>query len=256
LAALIRAGHETEYISLDIIDAAPRKSVELEPGDERVVVMLSGQAEVIVDGQSLGIAGGRADVFDGPGDAIYLPPTSSAVLLAIGRGHDAGFTAAVAAAAAGTQPPGEASMIPRGAQREVDVGRDSWGRTVRTILGPDDHASRLIVGETIHAGTGTWSTFPPHRHDRDSPEEVRLEEVYYYRVQPANGFGVQVRYLGTDEEDLRMVRDGESAAITAGFHSVVAAPGYRLYYLWVMAGERRELRPYVDPRYRWVSEQQ
>jgi 5-deoxy-glucuronate isomerase len=255
VTSLIRAGHETKYISLDLIDAASAKPVVLEPGDERVVVILSGRAEVIADDRPLGTAGGRADVFDGPGDAVYLPPTSTAVLDAIGRGHKAGFTAAVAAASAGKQPPGEARIIPGAMQREVEVGRDSWGRTVRTIVGPDDPASRLIVGETIHAGTGTWSTFPPHRHDRESPEEVHLEEVYYYRVQPANGFAVQVRYLGTDEEDLRMVHDGESAAITSGFHSVVAAPGYRLYYLWIMAGERRELRPYVDPRYRWVSEQ-
>lgn len=255
MASLIRAGEQTKYISLDVLDTVSGKSVELDAGDERVVVIFSGRVEVIVDGQSLGIAGGRADVFDGPGDAVYLPPTSTAVLLAIGRGHHAEFTAAVAAAAAGAQPPGAARMIPGAAQREVEVGRDSWGRTVRTILGPDDPASRLIVGETIHMGTGTWSTFPPHRHDRESPEEVHLEEVYYYRVQPENGFGVQVRYLGTDEEDLRMVHDGESAAITAGFHSVVAAPGYRLYYLWIMAGEGRELRPYTDPRYRWVSEQ-
>jgi 5-deoxy-glucuronate isomerase len=256
VVSLIRAGHETRYISLDVIEAASGDSVELESGDERVVVILHGQVEVIVDGQSLGVAGGRADVFEGPGDAVYLPPTSTAVLVAIGRGHKTGFTAAVAAASAGTQPPGEARIIPGAAQPEIEVGRDSWGRTVRTILGPDDQASRLIVGETIHVGTGTWSTFPPHRHDRDSPEEVHLEEVYYYRVRPANGFGVQVRYLGIDEEDLRMVHDGDSAAITAGFHSVVAAPGYRLYYLWIMAGELRELRPYVDPRYRWVSEQQ
>jgi 5-deoxy-glucuronate isomerase len=255
VTSLIRAGEQTKYISLDILDTKLRESVELESGDERVVVILSGRAEVIVNGKSLGVAGGRADVFSGPCDAAYLPATSDAVLLAVGAGHNAGFIAAVAAAAAGPQPDSEARMIPGSTQREVEVGRDSWGRTVRTILGPDDQASRLIVGETIHSGTGTWSTFPPHRHDRDSPEEVRLEEVYYYRVQPADGFGVQVRYLGTDEEDLRMVHDGESAAITAGFHSVVAAPGYRLYYLWIMAGERRELRPYVDPRYRWVSEQ-
>jgi 5-deoxy-glucuronate isomerase len=255
VTSLIRAGHETKYISLDLIDAASSTHVELEPGDERVVVILSGQAEVIADDASLGIAGGRADVFEGPGDAVYLPPMSTAVLMRIGRGHKAGFTAAVVSASAGKQPPGEARIIPGAAQREVEVGRDSWGRTVRTILGPDDQASRLTVGETIHTGTGTWSTFPPHRHDRESPEEVHLEEVYYYRLQPADGFGVQVRYLGTDEEDLRLVHDGESTAITAGFHSVVAAPGYRLYYLWIMAGEGRELRPYVDPRYRWVSEQ-
>lgn len=108
----------------------------------------------------------------------------------------------------------------------------------------------------MHTETGTWSSFPPHRHDRDSPDEARLEEVYYYRIQPVGGFAVQVRYdVDTGEEDLRMVRDGESAAITAGFHPVVAAPGYRLYYLWILAGETRDLRPYIDPRYRWLNEQ-
>ena len=84
--------------------------------------------------------------------------------------------------------------------------------------------------------------------------EVRLEEVYYYRVHPASGFAVQVRYdTDTGQEDLRMVRDGDAAAITSGFHPLVAAPGHGLYYLWVLAGEQRAMRVYVDPRYRWVT---
>jgi len=116
-------------------------------------------------------------------------------------------------------------------------------------------ASRLIVGETIH--TGRVPGRPSHRIGTTATpwKGCGSKRCTTTGVQPENGFGVQVRYLGTDEEDLRMVHDGESTAITAGFHSVVAAPGYRLYYLWIMAGERRELRPYVDPRYRWVSDQ-
>jgi 5-deoxy-glucuronate isomerase len=104
-------------------------------------------------------------------------------------------------------------------------------------------------------GTGTWSSFPPHRHDRESADEARLEEVYYYRLHPANGFAVQIRY-DTDyvQEDLHIARDGDAAAITSGFHPLVAAPGHRLYYLWILAGEERAMRVYVDPRYRWVSE--
>jgi 5-deoxy-glucuronate isomerase len=147
-----------------------------------------------------------------------------------------------------------ARVIQAATQRETVVGSGSWGRTVRTILGPDDAASRLIVGETVHTEPGTWSSFPPHRHDRDTPDEVRLEEVYYYRVHPANGFAVQVRYdTDTGHEDLRIVRDGDAAAITSGFHPLVAAPGHGLYYLWVLAGEQRAMRVYVDPRYRWVT---
>jgi 5-deoxy-glucuronate isomerase len=153
------------------------------------------------------------------------------------------------------QAPGAARVIRAGEQRIAVVGKEIWGRTVRTILGPDDAASRLLVGETVHNGTGTWSSFPPHRHDRESDEETKLEEVYYYRVAPADGFAVQLRYdTDSGREDLRMVRDGDTAAIPAGFHPVVAAPGHSLYYLWILAGEQRAMRVFIDPRYRWLND--
>jgi 5-deoxy-glucuronate isomerase len=250
--SLIRAGDQTKYISLDLMVGQSGESLALGTGTERLVVVLSGRANVALDGDDVGAAGGRTDVFDGAGDAVYLPPASSVVLTAL----DDGFTVAVVAAPAGSQPPGPARLIAAATQREVVVGSGSWGRTVRNILGPDEAASRLIVGETVHNGTGTWSSFPPHRHDRDSADEAQLEEVYYYRVQPANGFAMQARYdTDTGQENLWMVRDGAAAAITAGFHPVVAAPGHSLYYLWILAGEQRVMRVYVDPRYRWVSAQ-
>jgi 5-deoxy-glucuronate isomerase len=253
--SLIRAGEQTKHISLDLIAAERGEAIELAPGNERLVVILSGHARLTLDGQDSGVVGGRAGVFESPGDALYVPPTSSAVLAPIGDGATH-ISVAVAAAPAGPQPPGAARVIPAATQRETVVGSGSWVRTVRTILGPDDPASRLIVGETIHTDPGTWSSFPPHRHDRDTPDEVRLEEVYYYRVNPAGGFAVQVRYdTDTGQEDLRMVRDGDAAAITSGFHPLVAAPGYTLYYLWILAGEQRAMRVYVDPRYRWVLDQ-
>jgi 5-deoxy-glucuronate isomerase len=252
---LIRAGEQTRYISLDLIEAQEGESIELRPGTERVVIMLSGRAQLMLDGEDAGAVGGRAGVFDGPGDAVYAPPASLAVLAPCGDGAG-GLTVAVAAAPAGPQPPGAARVIRAAEQRETVVGSGSWGRAVRTILGPDDPASRLIVGETVHTEPGTWSSFPPHRHDRESADEVRLEEVYYYRVRPANGFAVQVRYdTDTGEEDLRLVRDGDTVAITSGFHPLVAAPGHDLYYLWVLAGEERAMRVYIDPRYRWVLDQ-
>jgi 5-deoxy-glucuronate isomerase len=250
---LIRAGEQTTYISLDVMAAQPGETAELPPGNERLAVILSGHATLTLDGKHHGVVGGRADVFEGAGDAVYLPPASSAVMVATG---DAPVCkVAVVSAPAGSLQPGAARVIAAATQREVVVGRESWGRTVRTILGPDDHASRLLVGETVHIETGTWSSFPPHRHDRESADEARLEEVYYYRLHPANGFAVQVRY-GADggQEDLHIARDGDAAAITSGFHPLVAAPGHRLYYLWILAGEERAMRVYVDPRYRWVSE--
>jgi 5-deoxy-glucuronate isomerase len=255
--SLIRAGEQTKHISLDVIAAGPGEAVELGPGNEQLVVILSGRAQLSLDGQDSGVIGGRGDVFEGAGDAVYVPPAASAVLVGAGDDGDGPLTVAIAAAPAGAQPAGEARIIPAATQREVVVGRDSWGRTVRTILGPGDEASRLIVGETVHNGTGTWSSFPPHRHDRASADEAQLEEVYYYRIRPAIGFAVQVRYdLDTGDEDLRIARDGDAAAITSGFHPVVAAPGHDLYYLWILAGEQRAMRVFIDPRYRWLNEQQ
>ena len=50
-----------------------------------------------------------------------------------------------------------------------------------------------------------------------------------------------------------MVHDGYVVSIPSGYHPVAAAPGYELYYLWVMAGEGRELAPYFDPQHAWVQ---
>ncbi len=252
VSSLIRAGEQTTYISLDLVTGERGESLALGTGAERLVVMLSGRADVVLDRRDSEVVGGRTDVFEGAGDAVYVPTESSVVVTAA----DDALTMAVVSAPPGSQAPGPARVIAAGAQRETVVGSGSWGRTVRNILGPDDAASQLIVGETVHNGTGTWSSFPPHRHDRNSADEVRLEEVYYYRLQPADGFAMQARYdTDTGKDDLWMVRDGEAAAITAGFHPVVAAPGHRLWYLWILAGEQRVMRVYVDPRYRWVSRQ-
>ncbi|HEY6469726.1 MAG TPA: 5-deoxy-glucuronate isomerase [Candidatus Dormibacteraeota bacterium] len=251
-ASLIRAGEQTTYIWLDLTTAGPGESIAIGTGEERLVVILSGRATLTLDGKDSGAIGGRADVFEGPGDAVYLPPASTAVLVADRTPGE--LTVAIVAAEVGALAPGPARVIPAGEQRIAVVGTKSWGRTVRTILGPDDPASRLLVGETVHNGTGTWSSFPPHRHDRESADEAKLEEVYYYRVDPADGFAVQLRYdTDTGREDLRMVRDGETAAIPAGFHPVVAAPGHNLYYLWILAGEQRAMRVFIDPRYRWLN---
>ena len=220
--SLIHAGEQTKYISLEVMTAEAGESFALGADTEWLAVVLSGRASVVLDGADFVIVGGRADVFDGAGDAVYLPPASSGVFTAL----DGGATVAAVSAPPGSHPPGAARIIPAAAQREFVVGRDSWGRTVRTILGPDDAASRLIVGETVHNGTGTWSSFPPHRHDRDSADEVQLEEVYFYRVQPANGFAMQARYdTDTGQEDVRIVRDGDFSGDHRGIPSGCRSAG-------------------------------
>jgi 5-deoxy-glucuronate isomerase len=254
--SLIRAGEQTKYISLDLVETQPEDVLMLGPGTERLVVILSGRARVVLDGHDSGIAGGRADVFEGAGDAVYAPPASSVEMAPMAESNAEALTLAVVSAPASSQEAGTARVIAAESQVATVVGRDNWSRTVRNILGSADKASRLIVGETVHNGTGTWSSFPAHRHDRESAEEAQLEEVYYYRLHPANGFAMQAKYdIDSGREDLWMARDGEAAAITSGFHPLVAAPGHDLYYLWILAGEQRAMRVYLDPRYRWLNEQ-
>jgi 5-deoxy-glucuronate isomerase len=114
-------------------------------------------------------------------------------------------------------------------------GEGTTERRVRTYVpeGP------LIVGETLNP-PGLWSSYPPHRHEH--------EEIYLYRFDPPQGFGMQMRSESDVDERAVVVRDGRIERITSGWHPVVGAPGATMYYLWALAGAD-SLAPEFDPRY-------
>jgi len=237
-----------DLIGLALSDLDAGQSFESTGDLETVVVLLGGVVDVEANGESLGSAGGRSSVFEGPGHAVYAPPGTVLRLKATTPAQ-----IAIATAPAGQGAPLKARIIGPGDQRLADVGKGNWSRTVRTILGPEHAAGRLLLGETINP-PGNWSSYPPHKHDREAPpEEVRLEEVYFFKVDPPEGFGVQVRYDDAGTEAFT-VRDGDSAVIRSGYHPLAAAPGYSLYYLWIMAGDGRQMIPYMDPAHAWVAE--
>ena len=133
-------------------------------------------------------------------------------------------------------------------------GRGNFERRVRDILPASRPAGRLLAGETLNP-PGNWSSSPPHKHDCEVPgKEAQLEEIYLYRIDPRGGFGLQLSYT-TDPpaERVFMVRDLDVASIPAGYHPVVAGPGYSLYYLWGLAGRGRELLWHPDPAHEWVD---
>lgn len=255
IQSLVSVGKDTDLIGLDLAELDTGESADLvREGEETVVMVFTGVLDVLVDGKALGRAGGRASVFAAPGHAVYVPPGGHAVLTAV----DGAAELAVCSAPLADDPAPPARLIRPEDQRIADVGRGNWARNVRTVLGPEHAAGRLLLGETINP-PGNWSSYPPHKHDdHRPPAEVQLEEVYLFKVDPAGGFGVQIRYPGDDGagggEEVFTVRDGDVAAIRAGYHPVVAAPGYALYYLWVMAGQGREMVPYLDPQHAWVQE--
>jgi 5-deoxy-glucuronate isomerase len=256
MRTLTTAGDDTAHINLALADLSPGEAIELTDDVEVAAVVMSGVVDAhTTEGLSLGRAGGRADVFEAPGETVYAPSGTGLRIEAI---HDAPVQLAIASVAAEpSKDAAPARVIGLSDQRINEVGKGNWSRTVRTILGPEpgQDAQRLLLGETINP-PGNWSSYPPHRHDRHNPpEEVDLEEVYLFKTNPVGGFGVQLRYEldGDRAEEAFLVRDDDVAVIRTGFHPVVAASGYELYYLWVMAGDGRVMMPYLDPAHAWVQ---
>lgn len=248
LTTLAARGLDTQLVELRLLELGPGERTSLTDDGEVCAVVLAGTVDVSVAGVRLGTASRHGDVFDCPGDAVYVPPGEPLALDTV-----EGAVIAVAAAPAVRRAGAEARVLPAAAQPVREAGSGNWSRSIRTILGPDEPAARLIVGETINP-SGNWSSYPPHKHDRqDPPQEVALEEVYFYRLKPQSGFALQLVY-DDEQEQARVVRDGDTVAIPSGYHPVVAAPGYELYYLWVMAGEGRQLAPFFDPEHAWVEE--
>ena len=216
-------------------------------GREVCIVPLSGTAEIIVKGTLLGSIGGRESPFDGPPSCAYVPPDSDFSLTAT----SACEIALCSAPAMGRLP---ARLIPPGDVGQETRGKASNLRKVANIL-PDTspHAESLLVVEVI-TPSGNWSSYPPHKHDRDAlPAESQLEETYYHRFNPAQGYAVQRVY--SDDRTLDetfTVEDRDVVLVPRGYHPVGVAHGYDLFYLNVMAGPKRIWKFHNDPAHEWI----
>jgi 5-deoxy-glucuronate isomerase len=203
-------------------------------GDEVVVVPLSGSVAVTADGEKVLLAG-RDSVFDGPTDVVYVPIWSQLSLRS-----DAGGRFALATARATRRLP--VRHIPVAQQRIEMRGAGNCSRQVNNFATTDVlDADRIIACEVLTPG-GNWSSYPPHRHDT-------LEEIYYFEVA-GGGPGYQ-RAAGVTE-----VRSGDVVLIPDGWHGPsMAAPGYDLYYLNVMAGPGERAWVIEDePEHAWVRD--
>jgi len=214
---------------------------------ETCLVVLTGTADISVDGERFDRIGDRRSVFDdaAPG-AVYTPAGSNYSVAAKGDVELA------VCSAPGT--PGHAPRVIAAADMTREVrGRGTNTRYVRNILPQSKEADSLLVVEVITPG-GHWSSYPPHKHDTaTSGEETALEETYYHRLMPPQGFAFQRVY--TDERDLDetvCVHDGDVVLVPRGYHPVGAAHGYDLYYLNVMAGPERNWVFRNDPQHEWL----
>ena len=132
-------------------------------------------------------------------------------------------------------------------------GEGTNTRHVCNILPETEPADSLLVVEVI-TPSGNWSSYPPHKHDTDNlPEESYLEETYYHRINPPQGYILHRVY--TDERDLdetMAAEDGDVVLVPRGYHPVGVPHGYECYYLNVMAGPKRIWKFNNDPDHEWM----
>ena len=219
-----------------------------EAGREACLVILAGRADIAAgDGCWLGI-GERESVFtDAAPAAVYVPAGAAWEVFA--------HTPLELAICTAPGVAGRAARLidPAAMTREVR-GSGTNQRFVRNILPETEPADSLLVVEVITPG-GHWSSWPPHKHDSAAPgAETALEETYYHRLSPAQGFAIQRVYTeDRDIDETLCVHDGDVVLVPRGYHPVGAPHGYDLYYLNVMAGPERRWIFRNDPAHDWIA---
>jgi 5-deoxy-glucuronate isomerase len=238
-----RAGWE--FLSFRTYTFRQGQTIEGESaGDEMCMVLLSGAVTMEAAGQTWRLDG-RDGVFAGRPYAVYLPP-----------GHTYKMTVHRDADCAYGRAPAEGKLPPRlitPDETKVEIrGGHNATRQITHVLDPGD-AEKLLCVE-VYTPSGNWSSYPPHRHDRQSPpDEVDLEEVYYYRINPEDGWALQRLYTDDGElDEVVVARHGDAVMVRRGYHPVVAAPGYDVYYLNFLAGPTPSWAAHDDPKLAWV----
>jgi 5-deoxy-glucuronate isomerase len=237
-----------KHVGFELYRLRPGQTLEQATGErEACLVLLGGRADVVAGGQHWENIGERAGPFEKKKPySVYVAwherwrvtaRTELELAVCTAPGGDGFATHLIA--------PEDVAASVRGKGTNV--------RYVHDILPEGKPANALLVVEVITPG-GHWSSYPSHKHDRDDlPNESLLEETYYHRIDPPQGFAFQRVYTDDRSLDQSMaVEDGDVVLVPKGYHPCAAAHGYDLYYLNVMAGPKRTWRFYNEPAHEWL----
>ncbi|MGW3423269.1 5-deoxy-glucuronate isomerase [Streptomyces phaeochromogenes] len=230
-----------DYSSFRVLELPPGGTHLFTAGDSEWIVTSLGGGCAVTVGDDFGHdefeLRGRASVFSGASDFVYVPRDATATLTSA----DGGRFALTGARCSRRLPAryGPAESVP------VELrGAGNCSRMVRNFGAAGVfECDKLIAVEVITPG-GNWSSYPPHKHDEHRPgEESELEEVYYFEIAGHEGTpGVGYQRVspsghGSGTDVLAEVRDGDVVLVPDGWHGPsIAAPGHDMYYLNVMAG--------------------
>ncbi len=246
MVAFTRQEAGWEWMGFAVTRLLPGQTKEARTrGEEMVLLWLGGRCTADW-GAGRESVGSREDVFDGLPYALYLPDD-----------HRVTIKAETVCEIAECRVPSTARLEPF-LVKPADVasnlrGGENASRQIVEVIGSSFPADKLVVFEVYTPG-GNWSSYPPHKHDvHQPPEEVDLDEIYYYRMRNGRGFALQNLYPADHSRDaLVKVGDGDVVLVRDGYHPVVAGPGYDTYYLNFLAGTSRTMTVTEDPEHVWL----
>jgi 5-deoxy-glucuronate isomerase len=235
------------YVGFDLWKLGKGQAAKGESKDrETCLVFVSGRGRVVGGTHDVGVVGERLSPFEGKPWSVYIP-----------AGKAWSVTAETSLELGVCTAPG-AGKVPMRVIHPDDLGQETRGkgtntRYVTNILPETEPAESLLVVEVITPG-GHTSSYPPHKHDQDDlPNESLLEETYYHRFNPPQGFGFQRVYTDDRSLDEAMaIEDGDLTLVPKGYHPCAATHGYDLYYLNVMAGPKRTWKFHNAKEHEWL----
>ncbi|MEW5815642.1 MAG: 5-deoxy-glucuronate isomerase, partial [Spirochaetota bacterium] len=222
-----------KFLNMDLLSLEKGEASSLgEPERELGLVILGGHCLVALPGCAETVLKARSKPFIGWPHAVYIPAGENITIKAL---------TSMEAVIFGTPAErGEKVQIISPDDIEVlKIGAGNWYLEGTFIIYDKVPSKRLIVGET-HIPAGNWCSSPPHSHEKDvAGIETQLEEIYYFRFQPSQGFGFQGVYtLDGEIEAAYLIHDGDVVLVPRGMHPNVAGPGYEMYMLWGMAVQK------------------
>lgn len=242
-------------------DNSPCKNVEIdmlrladgekksynEVDKEYGLLILGGKCTVEASSFKYENIGERETVFDGKATCVYVPRNTEFAITAVGEVQ-------IAVCKCPSTSDHKPALINPSDVVEKDMGKPGWQRHAMFILDERVEADQIYIGECWVEG-GQWASFPPHKHDdMNMPTEANTEEIYYYEFDKPQGFGIQKVYtLEGDIDETYTVKSGDFVEIPRGYHPFHAAPGYKNYYLWIMAGPVRGFYMTSDEDHKWLN---
>ena len=216
--------------------------------EESILVFVEGYGDIEVSGKKLGKLGTRSSVFEKkPPSGVYIPLQTEWTISA-----STNLVLAVCSA------PGKEGFLPSIINSDeiklIERGKGSNKRHIFNIAMEDNPIANSLLVTEVFTPQGNWSSYPPHRHDEnDFPNITYLEETYYHRINPNNGFGFQRVFSedGTVDQSI-CFNDGDVVLVPKGHHPCGIPYGYELYYLNVMAGPIRKWRFKNHPDFEWL----